>query len=125
MKGADTSEGGFWDLITRVVTWQPVLSLLLVGVPMIALSYFYLDIRTGLNDVNTFPDKAETKKAFIVMEEEFSFGTVTPAGFLSPAEIVISGNISDPAVQEAIAKLQQSLAQDFTYPLPPPADSRK
>ena len=29
---------------------------------MIALSYFYLDIRTGLNDVNTFPDKAETKK---------------------------------------------------------------
>ena len=119
LKGADTSEGGFWDLITRVVTWQPVLSLLLVGVPMIALSYFYLDIRTGLNDVNTFPDKAETKKAFIVMEEEFSFGTVTPAGFLSPAEIVISGNISDPAVQEAIAKLQQSLAQDFTYPLPP------
>ena len=96
LKGADTSSGGFWDKITRIVTWQPVISLLLVGVPMLILSYFYLDIRTGLNDVNTFPDKAETKKAFLLMEEEFSFGEVTPAGFLSPAEIVVSGEIPIP-----------------------------
>ena len=119
LKGADTSTGGFWDKITHIVTWQPVISLLLVGVPMLILSWFYLDIRTGLNDVNTFPDKAETKKAFLLMEEEFSFGEVTPAGFLSPAEIVISGNVDSPQVQEAIGKLQQSLAADPTFPLPP------
>ena len=119
LKGADTSEGGFWDLITKTVTWQPVISLLLVGVPMLALSCFYLEMRTGLNDVNTFPDKAETKKAFLVMEEEFSFGTVTPAGFLSPAEIVVSGNINDPAVQGALQELQLSLVSDATFPLPP------
>ena len=119
LKGADTSTGGFWDKITHIVTWQPVISLLLVGVPMLILSWFYLDIRTGLNDVNTFPDKAETKKAFLLMEEEFSFGEVTPAGFLSPAEIVISGNVDSPQVQEAIGRLQQSLAADPTFPLPP------
>ena len=119
LKGADTSTGGFWDKITRIVTWQPVISLLLVGVPMLVLSYFYLDIRTGLNDVNTFPDKAETKKAFLLMEEEFSFGEVTPAGFLSPAEIVVSGDISDPRVQEAIQNLQLSLVADQRFPLPP------
>ena len=119
LKGADTSTGGFWDKITRVVTWQPIVSLLLVGVPMLILAWFYLDIRTGLNDVNTFPDKAETKKAFLLMEEEFSFGAVTPAGFLSPAEIVISGDISSPQVQEAIGKLQQTLVADTTFPLPP------
>jgi len=119
LKGAETSTGGFWDKITHIVTWQPVLSLLIVGVPMLVLSWFYLDIRTGLNDVNTFPDKAETKKAFLLMEEEFSFGAVTPAGFLSPAEIAISGDISSPQVQEAIGKLQQSLAADPTFPLPP------
>ena len=119
LKGADTSTGGFWDKITHIVTWQPVISLLLVGVPMLVLSWFYLDIRTGLNDVNTFPDKAETKKAFLLMEEEFSFGEVTPAGFLSPAEIVISGDIDSPQVQEAIGKLQQTLAADPTFPLPP------
>jgi RND superfamily putative drug exporter len=119
LKGADTSTGGFWDKITHIVTWQPVISLLIVGVPMLLLSWFYLDIRTGLNDVNTFPDKADTKKAFLLMEEEFSFGAVTPAGFLSPAEIVISGNIDSPQVQEAIGKLQQSLVADPTFPLPP------
>ena len=119
LKGADTSTGGFWDKITHIVTWQPVISLLLVGVPMLILSWFYLDIRTGLNDVNTFPDKAETKKAFLLMEEEFSFGEVTPAGFLSPADIVISGDVDSPQVQEAIGKLQQSLAADPTFPLPP------
>ena len=119
LKGADTSSGGFWDFITRIVTWQPVISLLLVGIPMLVLSWFYLDIRTGLNDVNTFPDQAETKKAFLLMEEEFSFGEVTPAGFLSPAEIVISGDINSPQVQEAVQKLQLSLVADPTFPLPP------
>ena len=121
LKGADTSSGGFWDKITRIVTWQPVISLVLVGVPMLVLSWFYLDIRTGLNDVNTFPDEAETKKAFLLMEEEFSFGAVTPAGFLSPAEIVISGDANSPQVQAAIGKLQQSLAADPIFPLPPQA----
>ena len=119
LKGADTSQGGFWDKITAAVTKWPAVSLLAVGIPMIALSWFYLDIRTGLNDVNTFPDKAETKKAFLLMEEKFSFGTVTPAGFLSPAEIVVSGDISDPQVAEAIAQVQQSLAADASFPLPP------
>ena len=119
LKGADTSTGGFWDFITKTVTWQPVISLLIVGIPMLVLSWFYLDIRTGLNDVNTFPDKAETKKAFLLMEEEFSFGEVTPAGFLSPAEIVISGDMSDPRVQEAVQKLQLALVADPTFPLPP------
>ena len=119
LKGADTSRGGFWDKITLIVTRRPVVSLLIVGVPMLALSFFYLDIRTGLNDVNTFPDKAETKKAFLLMEEKFSFGEVSPAGFLSPAEIVISGDISDPRVMEAVAGLQMSLVEDPTFPLPP------
>ena len=53
------------------------------------------------------------------MEEKFSFGEVTPAGFLSPAEIVVSGDIEDPEVMEAIQRLQQSLAADPTFPLPP------
>ena len=86
---------------------------------MIALSYFYLEMRTGLNDVNTFPDKAETKKAFLLMEEKFAFGAVGPAGFLSPAEIVVSGNIGDPQVMAAIERVRQSLAEDTTFTLPP------
>ena len=49
-----------------------------------------------------------------MLEEEFSFGLVTPA------EIVIDGAINSPQVKEAIAALQESIAADgrFTVLLP-------
>ena len=119
LKSPDVARRGFWDVITRVVMRRPVVSILLVGVPMLALSYFYLDIRTGLNDVNTFPEGAQTKEAFLLLEEEFSVGTVTPAGVLSPAEIVIDGDIGDPRVEAAIGRLEKSLVDDPGFPIPP------
>lgn len=119
LKGAQDSEGGFWFTITRAVTRFPVISILVIGVPMIVLTSFYFGIKTGLNDVNTFPESSETREAFIVFEEEFSFGDVSPAGVLSPAEIVIDGDIDSPQVQAAIARLTQSLANDPTFPVPP------
>lgn len=119
LKSPEENEHGFWDVITRIVTKAPVVSILLVGVPMLALSSFYLDMRTGLNDVNSYPDKAETKQAFLVFEEEFSFGEVNPAGFLSPAEIVVSGDIGDAAVMGAIERVQAGLAADAGFPVPP------
>ena len=119
LRGAQDSEGGFWLSITRAVTRYPIVSILLVGIPMIVLTAFYFGIQTGLNDVNTFPDSSETKEAFIVFEEEFSVGDVSPAGVLSPAEIVIDGDIGSPQVQAAIARLRQSLAADPVFPVPP------
>ena len=114
-----TDEHGFWETITRAVTRFPVVSILIIGVPMIALTYFYFDIHTGLNDVNTFPDKSEVKEAFIVLEEEFSVGDVSPAGALSPAEIAIDGEVESAQVQEAIARLAQSLVDAPEFPVPP------
>ena len=119
LKSPEENEHGFWDHITRIVTKAPVVSILLVGVPMLVLASFYLDIRTGLNDVNSYPDKAETKQAFLVFEEEFSFGEVNPAGFLTPAEIVIEGNIGDPAVMGAIQRVQAAVIADADFPVPP------
>ena len=119
LKSPEENEHGFWDHITRIVTKAPVISILLVGVPMLALASFYLDIRTGLNDVNSYPDKAETKQAFLVFEEEFSFGEVNPAGFLTPAEIVIEGNIGDPAVMGAIERVRAAVIADADFPVPP------
>ena len=86
---------------------------------MIVLSAFYFTIKTGLNDFNTFPEKSQTKQAFAVFKEEFSVGEVSPAGFLSPAEIVIDGDVNSPQVQEAMARLLQSIADDPAFPVPP------
>ncbi len=127
IKTPEETEEGFWESITRAVTKYPVLSILAIAVPMVLVTMFYFNvgvlgidgIQTGLNDVNTFPDKAETKKAFIVLKEKFSIGDVSPAGVLSPAEIVIDGDASDPRVQEATARLQQSIVDSPTFPVPP------
>ena len=118
LKSPEATEQGFWETITRAVTRYPIVSILVIGVPLIALTVFYFDIRTGLNDVNTFPDVAKTKEAFIVLEEEFSVGEVNPAGVLSPAEIVIDGDADDPQVREAIARLEQSILDSPDFPVP-------
>ncbi|MDE0709446.1 MAG: MMPL family transporter, partial [bacterium] len=119
LKSPDTSKEGFWENVTRLVMRRPVISILLVAIPMLVLSYFYLDMRTGLNDVNTFPDGAQTMEAFLLLEEKFSVGSVTPAGILSPAEIVVDGDTNDPSVTAAIGKLQGALIADPRFPVPP------
>ena len=119
LRSPQTSGHGFWVTITHAVTRFPVISILLIGVPMIALTVFYFSIKTGLNDVNTFPDSSETKEAFTVFKEEFSVGEVSPAGSLSPAEIVIDGDIVDPRVEEAIARLEESIIGSSDFPVPP------
>ena len=114
-------EGGFWDRMTHIVMRNPVLSIVLVGAPMVVATYFYFDIETGQNGVDVFPEEAETREAFFVMEEEFSFGLI------SPAEVVIDGDLSDPNVMGAVQQLQAALLADpdLTYPslLTPNADN--
>ncbi len=108
------SHDGFWERVTRVVVRYPVVSIIVIAAPMLAAAYFYFEIDTGLNGVDVFPEGAQTREAFFVLEEEFSFGLVTPA------EIVIDGAINSPQVKEAIAALQESIAADgrFTVLLP-------
>lgn len=119
LRSPQTTEHGFWEKITKAVTRYPVVSILLTSVPLAVLTFFYFNIHTGLNDVNTFPDKSKTKETFIVFEEEFSIGEVTPAGVLSPAEIVVDANLGDPQVQQAGLRLVQLLQEDPDFPVPP------
>ena len=46
-------------------------------------------------------------------------GSVSPAGVLSPAEIVIDGDVDDPDVAAAIGDLQRELFTNSTFPVPP------
>ena len=100
----ESSGQGFWELVTRVVTRYPVVSIIVVGAPMVAATVFYFQIQTGINGVDVFPEGTQTREAFFVIEEHFSFGLV------NPTDIVIDGDISSPQVQQAIEKLQASLA---------------
>ncbi len=105
-EAANEPGGGFWDVTTRLVTRFPVIGLLAVGVPMIALTLFYFDIRTGLNGVDKLPEGARTREAFLALESHptLSFGVA------NPVEIAIDGNPEDPQVQAAVGGLVASLA---------------
>ena len=104
IRPSESSARGFWELITRVVTRSPVISIILIGGPMVVATIFYFQIQTGINGVDSFPEGTQTREAFFVMEEHFSFGLV------NPTDIVIDGDIDSPQVQQAIGKLQASLA---------------
>ena len=83
---------------------------------MVVAIVFYFQINTGLNGLDVFPEGAESRDAFFVMEQEFSFGLV------NPTEIVIEGDIDSPAVQSGIGKLQAFLNENpaVTLAMPHP-----
>ena len=111
-QGAEPTGGGFWDWTTRNVMRFPIISLVVVGGLMIAATTLARDINTGFNGVDSFPDGLQSKDAFEVLEQKFSFGVV------SPAEIVIDGDLDSEPVQDAINKLRDSLENDAAFLAP-------
>jgi len=97
-------QGQFWDRITGAVMRRPLVSLVASAGLLIALSLSYFSINTGFNGVSTLPDDIESKRAFAVLETEFS------GGLTSPVEIAVAG----PAPAE-IAELQADLASDPAF----------
>jgi RND superfamily putative drug exporter len=98
--------GGFWDWMTRNVMRRPVISLAVTAGLLIAAAVPYFSINTGFAGVSTLPDSADTKDAFVLLEREFSFG------LLSPAEVVIDGDISSQPVRDGISRLEAALKAD-------------
>jgi RND superfamily putative drug exporter len=96
--------GGFWDHVATTVMKHPVIGIVAVTFILVAASIPYFSINAGSAGVDTLPDKFESKQGFGVLSQEFEGGDV------SPAEIVIDGDASSPAVSGAVTKLQQIIA---------------
>ena len=109
----DHSKAGFWEFITEKVMGFPIISILAIAVPMIVLTIFYFDIKTGLSGVDAFPEGTQSREAFYVLEENFSFGIV------NPVEVVVDGDVNSPEVQGAVQRLQATLSNDPRFPIPP------
>ena len=108
-KPGDDSSGGFWNWITEVVMKRPVVSLVLAAAILIAAAVPYFDIKTGSAGVSSLPDGLGSKEGFLILEEKFSFGLV------SPALIVIDGDINSGPVQNGIQNLQSFLNDDPAF----------
>jgi RND superfamily putative drug exporter len=117
--------GGFWDRASRGVMARPVISLVLSAAFLIALSLpFWIQahpedegrgIKQGLSGITTLPDDVQAKQAFLALVEYFP-----KSGANSPAQIVILGEATDPAVEQGIEALAAEIADDPSLGTPSP-----
>jgi RND superfamily putative drug exporter len=108
-RGEVEGGGRFWSWTTKVVTAQPVISILLAGGLFVALAVPLLNINLGTLGIGALPEDSSQRHAFAVVNEEFSDGVLT-------ADIVIDApDVNSPAVQGGIADLTASLDEDVFF----------
>jgi RND superfamily putative drug exporter len=105
-RGGAERTGGFWGWTMKLVTAQPVISVLLTSGLLIALAVPLLNFNLGNIGISTLPEDSNSRHAFDVLNEEFSDGVLT-------GDIVIDApDVNTPAVQASIAELAESLEAD-------------
>ena len=109
----DDDHAGFWGRVSTLVMGHPWISVILSAGLLIGLAAPAATISLGLSGVSTMPDGYDVKRAFIVLEEEFSGGRV------SPVEIVVDApDVNAAAVQQGVDRLEASIAEDDLFGAP-------
>ena len=101
---------GFWARVASLVMAHPVVSLVGIVALLVAAAVPYFTIETGLAGVSSLPPETEARRAFEILDTNFS------AGLLSPAEIVIDApDVKSPEVQHAIERVRATLGADEQF----------
>src|SRR5690606_24878905 len=100
---------GFWDRVAVVVMKRPVISVVVAAGLLVTAAIPYTGIELGVAGVSTLPDSFESKKGFLILEEQFAGGDVYPA------EVVIDGQVNSSGVQQAIEDLKRTVATDAAF----------
>jgi RND superfamily putative drug exporter len=96
----------FWDTVSRIIIVRPLVSLGLAGSMLCVATIPFFDLTLGFIGAETLPDHLEVKQGFTLLNREFS------AGYLMPAEIVITGEVGAPETWDGLSKLLTLLRQD-------------
>jgi len=111
MEGEHDPKGGFWDRTTKAVMARPVLFLVLSVAILGSLASLYFTIDKGTTQsAATLPDEVDSKKAFMILSEEFAAG-----GRSDPVQVYIGGDLSSPELQAAIRELEDAIAADPAF----------
>jgi RND superfamily putative drug exporter len=104
-------QGGFWDRLTRNVMAKPVVFLVASVLVLGTLGSFFFQLHRGTsNNVSGLPEEFPSRQAFLTLVQEFDTGGAT-----DPAQVVITGDVTTPAVQEAVQNLERAVAEDDTF----------
>ncbi|HEU5081722.1 MAG TPA: MMPL family transporter [Acidimicrobiales bacterium] len=101
--------GGFWDRVSHGVMRRPVASVVVSAGVLAAAAVPYSGINLGFPGASMLPAGTEARRAFDIMEADFS------GGLDSPVEIAIDADLSDPRVQQAIDDVRAALAGDGAF----------
>jgi RND superfamily putative drug exporter len=106
----------FWYRASGIVMRHPLVSVVLSVCLLLAAATPFATIQLGWFGASSLPADSEARRAFDLLESEFS------AGVMSPTEIVVtSSEVSSPDVVAAMDRLVATLASDesFAAPFPP------
>ena len=110
--------GGFWGRIVAVVMRHPVIALVLSVAVLLIAAVPYFSIKTGSSGLATLPDSTHAKQGYVALNRDFTVGEVTPA------TIVVDGDVTSAGARSAFAKLRAALAKDDRFgPVLPAGDS--
>jgi RND superfamily putative drug exporter len=102
-------EGRVWGTIVGRVMRRPLVSLVLAAGFLLALAAPVLALDTGTSGAATLPDRFESKQGYLLLREEF------PKESTEPVEIAVAGDVDTPAVDGALARLEQELARGASF----------
>jgi RND superfamily putative drug exporter len=104
---ASPNARSFWDRTSSLVMGHPVISIVASVSLLAAAAVPYFTIDLGWSGVSTLPKDSESRRAFEILNADFS------AGLLQPTKIVVdSPNILDEKVAGAITRLKTELESD-------------
>jgi uncharacterized membrane protein YdfJ with MMPL/SSD domain len=106
---AANPEGRFWSRVVRGVLRRPGLSLAVSVAVLLALASPIFGMSIGTSGVTLLPDRFEAKQGFAALQRNF------PGATADPVEIVVAKGATQPAVQQALARLQTALAGDVSF----------
>ena len=106
----ERTTAGAWNFIVRLVMRQPLVSLSVSCCLLIAAAVPAFTLQSGISGVSTLPSGNEQRRAFEILQEDFS------AGLVSPVEVVVdTPDVSSPAVIAAISTLTGLIEDDAVF----------
>ena len=101
-----TSSANIWVRFAGFVMRFPIISLVVVLIVLVPISMQTNSLVTGANGIDTMPEDMDIVKAYNVLSEEFSYGSI------STQDIVVSGKFTPEALNSAVEILSQLVEVD-------------
>lgn len=108
--GREAQVEGVWARISAVVMRRPAISLVVAVAALLIAAAPVATMSTGFNGLSSLPDRAESKEAFAILDEQFNAGQNQPV-----LTVVSAENTNAPEIVAAMADLERRMLTDGAF----------